>query len=126
MLVYVRYQWCFKLLIVNVVGVAFLLGMPMSTFSDDFNSAFSQIAILDEIAHISIFFVISLLFYGSFHIKRRFLIGSVIAMGAITEVMQGMVGRSASFSDFVADSLGVLFAMTLTSVVLIYKNSKKS
>ncbi len=126
MLIKIRYQWCLKLLIVSLIGVAFLLGVPMSTFSDGFNSAFSEIAILDEIAHISIFFVISLLFYGSFHMKRRFLIGLVMAMGATTEVMQGMVGRSASFSDFLADSLGVVFAMTLVSVFLIYKNSQKS
>jgi|TARA_B110000196_G_scaffold317172_1_gene329803 VanZ family protein len=126
MLVKIRYQWCFKLLIVSVIIVGFLLGVPMSTFSKGFNSAFSEITILDEIAHISIFFVISLLFYGSFHMKRRFLIGLVMAMGATTEVMQGMVGRSASFSDFLADSLGVVFAMTLVSVVLIYKNNQKS
>ncbi len=126
MLIKIRYQWCLKLLILSVIGVAFLLGVPMSTFSDGFNSAFSEIAILDEVAHISIFFVISLLFYGSFHMKRRFLIGLVMVMGATTEIMQGVVGRSPSVSDFLADSLGVVFAMALVSVFLTYKNSQKS
>jgi hypothetical protein len=126
MLLKIRYNWCFKLLIISIAAVAFLLGVPMSTFSDGFNLAFSEIAILDEIAHVSIFFVISLLFYGSFHIKRRVLMGIVIAIGGLTEVLQGAVGRSPSLTDFLADSVGVICAMTIVSIILAFGALKKS
>jgi hypothetical protein len=126
MLFKIRSNWCFKLLIISVAAVAFLLGVPMSTFSDGFNLAFSEIAMLDEMAHASIFFVISLLFYGSFHIKRRVLMGIVIAIGGLTEVLQGAVGRSPSITDFLADSFGVLCAMTIVSIMLAFDVFRKN
>lgn len=120
MLIKIRYHWCLAMLILGMFGAAFLLGLPMSTFSREVNLAFKNIAILDELAHASLFFVLALLFYGSFQMRRRTLAVIVLALGAVTEVLQGMVGRSPSVTDFIADGAGLGAALIMVAVLFAY------
>tara|TARA_B100000508_G_scaffold141025_1_gene145206 strand:- start:5019 stop:5405 length:387 start_codon:yes stop_codon:yes gene_type:complete len=120
MLIKIRYHWCLALLILGMVVAAFLLGSPMSTFSREINLAFKTISILDELAHASLFFMLALLFYGAFQMRRRVLIGIVLSLGAITEILQGMVGRSPSVTDFLADGVGLCVALMIVAILFAH------
>lgn len=41
---------------------------------------------------------------------------SALALGGAVEVVQGMVGRDASWGDFLADGLGILLALLLWAI----------
>lgn len=49
-------------------------------------------------------------------LPRTLAAGSALAIGGAVEVIQGMVGRDASWGDLLADALGILTALLLWAI----------
>jgi VanZ family protein len=49
-------------------------------------------------------------------LPRTFAALSALVLGGAVEIVQGMVGRDASWGDLLADGLGILFALLLWAV----------
>ena len=73
--------------------------------------------IWDKAAHFVAFGLILWSFGVLFRrLPRLWAAGLVIALGGAVEVVQGLVGRDASWGDLLADSLGVAAALLLWAI----------
>ena len=63
--------------------------------------------------HVALFLVLTLLLYSHGPLKGRLtlVVLTTLALGAVTEVVQGRFGRSTSLADWVLDAQGVGFAV---------------
>jgi len=65
---------------------------------------------VDKIVHASLFFALAI--SGRWAgVGRGVLAGALVAYAAVSEVVQGMVGRDAAVGDLVADVAGVLLGL---------------
>ena len=95
------------------------------------NIDFWEIDIEDKIAHFGVFGILGfLMVYGFIRknsqkvILRRqiiLLILAAMAYGALTEIFQGLFfpSRFASFSDFIADSIGAILGIVIAKKILV-------
>jgi VanZ family protein len=89
----------FVTLVTSAIGVVLALG------------PFSSPDGIDKVVHVGCFYGYSLLVLASYPQRRKSdLTIGLIALGAASEIAQGFVGRDCSFSDFVADGVGVCCA----------------
>jgi len=84
-----------------------------------------QSGMSDKAMHVMAYFVLTFLVWFAVspyekvrwdRIKHWFVVLAVIVYGALDEILQGRVGRSADIHDFIADCLGVLLALGVLSV----------
>jgi VanZ family protein len=65
---------------------------------------------VDKIVHATLF--ASLGFSGRWAgIGRAVLAGALVGYGAVSEIVQGLIGRDAAVGDLIADSVGVLLGL---------------
>jgi len=86
-----------------------------------------QTSHLDKLAHALAYGVVTFLFTLSLKIAPSWLSVSILffailAIGAIDEITQLFVGRTASLVDWLADSIGVLFTLVF---LFVFQNSKR-
>ncbi|MFN3557866.1 MAG: VanZ family protein [Brevundimonas sp.] len=78
-------------------------------------TSFEQTAIgLDKVAHFLAFGLVLWAFGVLFPRRSRIQLAiAAVLFGALTEVLQGMVGRDADLLDLLADTLGIAAAMLI-------------
>jgi hypothetical protein len=93
---------CFRRVAVACgIGLCVLLLGPFQGLEREFG-------LTDKEAHVSAFFCLTAALFAVAPKWRRLDLGLMaLAFGLTIELLQGMVGRSMSVSDFVADALGV-------------------
>ncbi|MFJ6025642.1 VanZ family protein [Brevundimonas sp. NPDC092305] len=102
--------------LMRLVAVA-VLAVLLTLMIGPFGGVEAATNIWDKAAH----FVAFGLFLWSFgvlfrRLPRLWAAILVIALGAAVEIVQGMVGRDASWGDLLADALGVAVALLLWAV----------
>jgi hypothetical protein len=102
--------------LMRFVAVA-ILAVLLTLMIGPFGGVEATTNVWDKAAH----FVAFGLFLWSFgvlfrRLRRLWAAVLVIALGAAVEVVQGMVGRDASWGDLLADALEVAFALLLWAV----------
>jgi hypothetical protein len=65
---------------------------------------------VDKLVHASLFAALALTGRWA-GINRRVLAGALVPYAAVSELVQGMIGRDAAVGDWVADVVGVLVAL---------------
>ncbi len=103
-------------LLMRATAVA-ILAVFLTLMIGPFQNVESASLVWDKAAHFMAFG----LFLWSFgvlfrRLPRLWAAGLVIALGAAVEVIQGLVGRDASWGDLLADSLGVAVALLLWAI----------
>ena len=69
----------------------------------------------DKIQHAFIFILLTISGFLAYNHKKRHVLGGVIMFGVVIELSQGVytLTRQASFADWMADVVGVIFAVSL-------------
>lgn len=102
--------------LMRLVAVA-ILAVLLTLMIGPFGGVEAATNVWDKAAH----FIAFGLFLWSFgvlfrRLPRLLAAALVIALGAAVEIVQGMVGRDASWGDLIADALGVAAALLLWAV----------
>lgn len=103
-------------ILMRVTAIA-ILAVLLTLMIGPFGGVEAGANIWDKAAH----FVAFGLFLWSFgvlfrRLPRLLAAALVIALGAAVEVVQGFVGRDASWGDLLADALGIAFALLLWAI----------
>lgn len=115
---------------------AVVLYLSLATFDGDSFTKLSAIPNIDKVVHFSMYFILTAFGVGYIFIsnfKERYIwiyVLSVIAISGLVEIVQPYMGRGRDLFDFVANSIGIIFATALVYalrdvVKRIYKGSKK-
>lgn len=86
-----------------------------------------RIGVSDKVAHAGAFYTLTLGLYACFPRNRRTDLGLIaVLVGGATEVIQALVGRDGNFSDFAADSVGILAAMLPATIERVRLSIRQS
>lgn len=97
----------------RVVATCFVLTLVVLLFGPG-TPVEREVVGLDKVAHFGAFGLLlwsfGILFRGQ---SRLHLAGFTLLFGAVTEIIQGVIGRDASWLDLLADALGVVMALVV-------------
>jgi VanZ family protein len=94
------------------------LGLTMCVLMfGPFQGLEERLGFSDKAAHGIAFYMLTLGMFASLPRNRRTDLGlAAIGLGALTEVIQSLVGRDGNFADFAADATGIVAAMLPATV----------
>jgi VanZ family protein len=100
-------------LVLRLTAVTILV-VSLTLMLGPFGGAEAGSGISDKAAHFVVFGLILWSFGVLFRrLPRLWAAAAAVGLGAAVEVVQGLVGRDASWGDLLADALGVGFALLL-------------